>query len=248
MTDEQINKLSATLLQGFQALIEAVQGVEAQVQQLAIAANPAPNYQKPLADYWNFDWSLIGAIPRSSDQEGATSVEWNGRLFTRRSPQNKFQEAVWFSRAVGKDDLGNNKYEKLITFKNAGEAEELGSKVKKAAPPVTEPPAPSQPAYVSAVASLEEIAAEYMQRQQVKAFGCANERTWRVGPDGASFEVWRDEAGTRQCTCPGLVTMRNRQPKAECAHIKAVALFVNAQSAKQAGNREQPGPAQMRGQ
>jgi hypothetical protein len=246
MTDEQINKLCAVFTQGMQALIEAIQGVEAQLQQLAIAANPAPNFHKPLAEYWTFDWSLIGAIPRSSDQEGVTSVEWNGRLFTRRSPQNKFQESVWFSRAIGRDELGNNKYEKLITFKNAGEAEELGSKVKKAAPPVAEPSAASQSAPAKTVVNAEEIAAEYMQRQQIKAFGCASERTWRVGPDGASFEVWRDEAGTRQCNCSELAALRKRQPKAECAHIMAVALFVSAKP--KPASREPQGQAPTRDQ
>jgi hypothetical protein len=35
----------------------------------------------------------------------------------RRSPANKFGEAIWFSRCTGKDENGENKYEKLITFK-----------------------------------------------------------------------------------------------------------------------------------
>lgn len=220
MTDQQFNQFASLLENGFCALNGMLAGIEAQLQQLAIAANPAPNYQKPLADYWRFDWSIIGAIPRGHDDEGVTSVEWNGRLFTRRSPQNKFQEAVWFSRATGKDELGNNKYEKLITFKDAAAAEELGSKVKKAAAST------ASTASISTHTSTapQQQAQEYVRLNQIKVFGEGASRTWRVGDPGTDSEVWRDEAGIRQCNCQELARLRRRNAKAECPHIQAVAL------------------------
>ncbi len=101
------------------------------VKQFAISSNPGPNYRKNLAEFRNFDWSQIGAEIVKSDADGVSAVEWNGRLFTRRSPSNKFDTAIWFSRCVGKDDAGNNRYEKLITFKNNGDAEELSGKARK---------------------------------------------------------------------------------------------------------------------
>jgi hypothetical protein len=57
------------------------------------------------------------------DQYGAAIVSWNGQQYTRRSPSNKFGEAVWFSRCVGKDESGQNKYERLITFKPTSKAQ-----------------------------------------------------------------------------------------------------------------------------
>lgn len=247
MNEEQFNRLYDLLAKGLGAMNNHLASIgdthkqlNSQLQQFLIAANPAPNYQKPLAEYWGFDWDSIGATPQSFDEEGATSVEWNGRLFTRRSPQNKFQEAVWFSRAVGKDSEGNNRYEKLITFKDTTEAEELGKKVKKAVSttsrdqaqlktvPAPPPPAPrTNP--VSPPQTEHEIAEDLVRRTMVKAFGCASDRTWRVGPAGADAEVWKDEAGIRQCNCAGLKQKRLKDAKAECQHIIAVVLF-NAQS------------------
>lgn len=101
------------------------------LQQMAVASQPAPNYQRDISEYPAFDWSEIGATVTASDADGVSSVEWNGFTFTRRAPQNKFGEAVWFSRCVGKDADGNNKYVRLISFKQASEAEPIAPKTKK---------------------------------------------------------------------------------------------------------------------
>lgn len=105
--------------------------IERHVKQFAIASNPGPNYRKSLAEFPRFDWSEIGAEVIKRDATGVAAVEWNGRLFTRRSPNNKFDVAIWFSRCIGKDDAGGNRYEKLITFKDSGDAEEISGKAKK---------------------------------------------------------------------------------------------------------------------
>jgi DdrB-like protein len=110
----------------------SLQGVEAHLRQIAISSNPAPNYQRPLSEYADFDWSSIGAIVLNRDEDGVTAVEWNAQVFTRRSPNNKFDAAVWFSRCVGKDADGNNKYARLISFKAVSDAEPIAAKAKKA--------------------------------------------------------------------------------------------------------------------
>ncbi len=77
----------------------------------------APNFQRSLETFAAFNWASIGATVERTDQYGAAIVSWRGLQFVRRSPSNKFQEIIFFSRCVGKDDDGNNKYERLISFK-----------------------------------------------------------------------------------------------------------------------------------
>lgn len=113
-------------------IAESLQGIEAHLRQIALSSNPAPNYQRPLSKYHGFDWSSIGAGILKEDEDGVSSVEWNGQVFTRRSPNNKFDAAIWFSRCVGKDSDGNNRYVRLITFKAASDAEPIAAKAKKA--------------------------------------------------------------------------------------------------------------------
>jgi DdrB-like protein len=115
-----------------QMIAESLQGIEFHLRQMAISSNPAPNYQRPLSEYPRFDWASIGATVLKKDGDGAASVEWNGQVFTRRSANNKFDAAVWFSRCIGKDADGNNRYARLITFKAASEAEPIAAKAKKA--------------------------------------------------------------------------------------------------------------------
>jgi hypothetical protein len=110
----------------------SLQGVEAHLRQIAISSNPAPNYQRPLSEYPTFDWSSIGAAVLNRDGDGVTAVEWNGQVFTRRSPSNRYDGAVWYSRHLGKDSDGNMRYARLITFKALSDAEPIAAKAKKA--------------------------------------------------------------------------------------------------------------------
>jgi hypothetical protein len=116
----------------FLTIAERLQEIELHLRQLAISSNPAPNYQRPLSEYANFDWSSIGAAVLSRDKDGATAVEWNGQVFKRRSPNNKYDAAVFFSRCLGKDAAGNNQYARLIKFTPPAEAEPISNKAKKA--------------------------------------------------------------------------------------------------------------------
>lgn len=126
-----IGQRLTALVEIHQAQLDVFGRIESHLSRLAIAANPAPNFRKPLREFPDFDWSAIGAKVLGSDKDGASAVEWNGMVFTRRSPSNKFDVAIWFSRAVGKDEAGNNKYERLITFNKPSEADEIPKKVAK---------------------------------------------------------------------------------------------------------------------
>src|SRR5215510_4309847 len=114
-----------------QAISNSLAEIESHLRQIAISNNPAPNYQRPLSEYPTFDWSSIGARVLGQDGDGATSVEWSGQVFTRRSPSNRFSEAIWFSRCVGKDLDGNNKYVRLISFKTPAEAAPIAAKARR---------------------------------------------------------------------------------------------------------------------
>ncbi|WP_026736161.1 single-stranded DNA-binding protein [Fischerella sp. PCC 9605] len=98
-----------------------------------LSPRTAPNYQFPLEQFKSFDWSAIGATVERKDQYGAAIVSWGGQQFTRRSPANKYEPAVWFSRCVGKGDDGNNLYERLVTFKplSKSEVEPVPEKVSR---------------------------------------------------------------------------------------------------------------------
>jgi len=130
------------------------------LETLARAQGPAElNLVRPLAEYPRFDWGSIDASVLKADQFGPTHVEHGGYVYTRRSPQNKFGEAIWYSRATGKAEDGTTSYARLITFKKLAEAEPLGDKVVQAvkaampaiaahqgaAPRLPAPAAPSTP-------------------------------------------------------------------------------------------------------
>lgn len=110
----------------------SLEGVESHLRQIAVSSNVAPNYQRPLSEYHTFDWSSIGATVLNRDADGVTAVEWNGQVFTRRSPSNKYDGAVWFSRHLGKDSDGNMRYARLISFRALSDAEPIAAKAKKA--------------------------------------------------------------------------------------------------------------------
>jgi hypothetical protein len=114
------------------AIAASLQGVEAHLRQMAVSSNTAPNYQRLLSEYPTFDWSSIGATMLNRDGDGVTAVEWNGQVFTRRSPSNKFTEAIWFSRHLGQDADGNKRYARLISFRALSDAEPIAAKAKKA--------------------------------------------------------------------------------------------------------------------
>lgn len=95
-------------------------------------SQPAPDYRADIKEFQGFDWDSIGAKIVQIDEDGVATVSWRDKLFLRRSAQNKFGPAIWFSRSTGKDEDGENTYERLITFKEMPVADPLPGKTKAA--------------------------------------------------------------------------------------------------------------------
>jgi len=123
--------------------------IAAALETLSRAGEPEePNLVRPIGEFGGFDWAGIGASVVQSDRDGPTHLEHGGYLWTRRSPSNKFDPAIWFSRPAGKDDAGEIRYLRLITFRKIGEADPLPDAVKPVGngQPAASQPAASQPA------------------------------------------------------------------------------------------------------
>ncbi len=121
--------------QDVQTYLALQQRINESLSRIAIALEQmipqaaAPNYQFTLKDFATFDFSSIGAKAIAFDDSGATALAWKNNTYLRRSPSNKFEDAIWFSRCVGKDEKGANQYERLVTFKAMSEAEPLPPRV-----------------------------------------------------------------------------------------------------------------------
>lgn len=90
----------------------------------------ALNFTARMEDFKTFDWSRIGASVVKSDQYGAAIVVYRGREYYRRSPENSYTPAIYFSRCIGKDSTGKNEYERLITFKRSSEVNPVSRKAE----------------------------------------------------------------------------------------------------------------------
>jgi hypothetical protein len=129
-------------------IIPLLERIAVALERLANDGKPAaPNLTRPMEEYGAFDWASIGAEIVRRDDDGPTHIQHNGVLYTRRSPTNKYDPAIWYSAPAGKDAEGNTEYVRLITFKHFGDADPLPSKVtgeiKQPAPATQPPPAPA---------------------------------------------------------------------------------------------------------
>src|SRR3990172_12017265 len=111
------------------ATVAALNRIASALEAIALTKAPAPNFIRPIADYATFEFESIGARVTGRDQHGVTEVEWAGYQWTRRSPSNKFGTAIWFSRPAGKDEAGQVRYVRLITFRESTEPAPLPGKV-----------------------------------------------------------------------------------------------------------------------
>jgi hypothetical protein len=105
-------------------------------------APAAPDMRHDIREFHDFDWAAIGAEVVQADDFGPALVEWNGRIFKRRSPENKFGTAIWFSAPSGKKPDGTTDYARLITFKQFDEAEPISRAAEKATAAASAPVAP----------------------------------------------------------------------------------------------------------
>jgi len=218
MADDTIKQLIA--LQSAQ--VAALGRIAAALEAIALTKAPAPNFIRPIADYPTFEFESIGARVTGRDQHGVTEVEWAGYQWTRRSPSNKFGTAIWFSRPAGKDEAGNVRYVRLITFREPTEPAPLPAKVAAQVTPtgVTSPrgaqPSPSKPAgngdagVGKAARSawpaqiIKDILAERLAQNSYNAVGMLSKsRVITPASDADSVMVWsrayrvaRDEGST----------------------------------------------------
>jgi len=113
----------------FELLMTVLIRVADALDRIAPTTPAAPNYEYPIENFPTFNWETIGAVVEQSDQYGAGVVRWGEKRWMRRSPQNKYGAAIWFSRATSKDDQGKVQYERLVTFKSYDtEVEPISSK------------------------------------------------------------------------------------------------------------------------
>lgn len=97
----------------------------------------------PLSGFAAFPWSTIGATIVDRDADGVSIIRTaNGRIAKRRS-NDKFGTEVWFSYSDGKDEKGENRYRKVIVFRNVAPPEPLGRKTEQAVKAATPAGGPS---------------------------------------------------------------------------------------------------------
>lgn len=77
----------------------------------------APNLVYDMTEWKSYDWSALGATVLVRDKDGPAIVEWGGNRYTRRSPNNGWGAAVFYSRCIGTDETGKKLYDRLIAFK-----------------------------------------------------------------------------------------------------------------------------------
>ena len=139
----QANENHAELVAAVDRLTQVIGAAAAAQAAGDIDPDDAPEIEMPLERFHNFDWATIGAQVLAEDEYGPAIISYGGKAFKRRSPDNQFDPAIWFSRAVGKDDAGKNKYVRLITFKPMSDkVEPMGRKAERAvssAPPAGAP-------------------------------------------------------------------------------------------------------------
>lgn len=164
-------------------LIRQLTRIADALERVANGGEPtSPDMRRPIEEYKTFDWGAIGASVVNADADGATMVEYAGTLWTRRSPVNKFEPAIWFSRANGKDADGAVKYLKLITFQSIRDADPLP---KKAAELANKAPAAKkeQPSTIALRSEFVKFAAD-------KRFNLTPEAaTWLFEHIGGNVEI-----------------------------------------------------------
>ncbi|HKX31342.1 MAG TPA: hypothetical protein VJ302_26895 [Blastocatellia bacterium] len=152
-----------------------------------MAMAPAPRIRKSLADYLQVEQVMaeIGAVILDKDEEGPTMVEWNGQIFKRRAPDNKYNPAIWYSRCTGKAEDGANQYATLIQFGEIkADVDPLGTKAKQALAKLTlqrptQPTTKHQAAMsgqAPLTASEDPTTALYQQCDKLNALGVGSSR------------------------------------------------------------------------
>lgn len=129
-----MNNNEETIIQGLREIFKVLKQQSELLAEIAsyLSTNQVmPSFKRPIEEYTNFDWSQIGAQVITRDDYGVAQVSFRGKIYTRRNPENKYKEAIFYSTCIGKDEKGENKYERLITFTKIESAEPLSRKTEK---------------------------------------------------------------------------------------------------------------------
>lgn len=116
------------------AILDQLNRIATAMEALVAAQTPAtpPDFVRGIGEYATFDWSSINAHVIERDEYGPSVVEFRGKAYKRRSPENKYDPVIYFSRAY-KDENDAITYERLITFKEFKPAEPLARKAEASA-------------------------------------------------------------------------------------------------------------------
>jgi hypothetical protein len=168
------------------AVLQQLERIANALEKLARGNAPEePNLVRPIEEYRRFDWASIGASVVRQDSDGPTHLEYGGFVWSRRSPQNKFDGAIWYSRSAGKDTEGNVLYLRLITFREIKDVDPLPAKLARtltAAPEAAAPvknAQPAQPAEMPAEKSNEATSAQPVKTPAAKKTPAGNGRLAR---------------------------------------------------------------------
>ncbi|MBP0022316.1 MAG: hypothetical protein J7647_32765 [Cyanobacteria bacterium SBLK] len=122
MTPEQFEQMMTAHRETYRVMRDMNHNLVALINQNAVA----PDLKRPIQQFKTFNWSSIGAIVIESDEDGVAIVRWGGKEYKRRSPSNRYDPAIWFSRRQGSE------WERLITFNNKVEpVEPIGEKARR---------------------------------------------------------------------------------------------------------------------
>ncbi|HKQ74619.1 MAG TPA: single-stranded DNA-binding protein [Blastocatellia bacterium] len=187
--------------------------------------------RKPIQEYTTFDWSSIAAEVTREDEDGPSIVRWNGKFYKRRSPSNKFEPSIWFSRCVGKREDGSNNYETLISFDVIkDDVEPISPKARALAFPNTQSTRPRQEPKDDGVSELKGNAS--VDLDQLSARLAKEGRVIKVDGvykvqvnDRVSYQVTKAASGKVICNCERFETISDTKG---CEHVRAVRLSASA--------------------
>ncbi|KKM93085.1 hypothetical protein LCGC14_1211960 [marine sediment metagenome] len=170
-----INANNATLTIIAEQLQELVQ-----LQRQNLYRETGPNFRRSLAEYAAFNWFSIEANPVREASDGINEVDWGGYTWRRRSGTGKFGNAIWFSRAIGRNEDNTPKYARLITFKDNDDPEPLQVNVEPGLQEHSQPPQDPPP------------------MTEAEAVGAAMQAGAPPTPtmtEAEAHQAWRDQVG-----------------------------------------------------
>ena len=183
MTDQNQNLIQLIHANNATLTIIAEQLQElVQLQRQSMYRETGPNFRRSLSEYASFNWVSIEANPVRETRDGINEVDWGGYTWRRRSGTGKFGNAIWFSRAIGRNEDNTPKYARLITFKDSDAPEPLQVQVEPgpqehSQPPQDPPPMHNDPPMTEA-----------------EAVGAAQTETPPM-TEAEAHQAWRDQVG-----------------------------------------------------